>query len=140
MIHTGATYQMIVNKLFTGMIGMTMKSYMDDMLLKLVKRINHVEDMRNTFECMRLHKVRLNPVKRAFGVQSGQFIGYMVSQRGIKVNLETLESIEGMYSSTCHREVQSLNGILTTLSHILSKSGDKSLIFFEVLQVNKQFE
>lgn len=68
-----------------------------------------------------------------------QIHGIYVSQRGIEVNFEKLEAIEGMESYTCHREVQSLNEILTALNHFLSKSGDISLLFFQVLKANRKF-
>lgn len=46
LINAGATYQMMVNKLFAGMIDNAMEAYVDDMLVKSVKGINHVEDMK----------------------------------------------------------------------------------------------
>lgn len=101
LINTGATYQMIV---------------------KSVKGVDHVEDLRKNFECIRPYQVRLNPTKCAFGVHSVKFIGYMVSQIRIEVNLEKLEAIEGMKSPTCHREVQSLNGRLAVLNRFLAKA------------------
>lgn len=104
MINAGTTYQIMVNKLFTGMRGINVEAYVDDMLVKSVKGIDPVEDLRNIFECMRLHQVHLNPAKCAFHVQSGKFLGYMVSQRGIEVNRENLEANEGMRSPTYHRE------------------------------------
>lgn len=64
----------------------------------------------------------------------------MVNQRGIKVNLEKFNSIEGMKSLTCHKEVQTLNERLAALSSFLAKACDKSLPFFQVLGANKKFE
>lgn len=59
-INVGASYQKMENKLFTGMIDVTMEAYVDD---KLVKGVDHVEDLQKTFECMRLHQVCLYPAK-----------------------------------------------------------------------------
>lgn len=95
----------------------------DDMLVKSVKGIYYVEKLKKIFECMRLHQVRLNPAKCAFNAQSNRFLGYMVIQRGIEVNREKMEAIQGM-------EVQRLNGRLAALTCFLAKSGDKSLQFF----------
>lgn len=49
---------------------------------------------------MRLHQVCLNLTKCAFGIQSSQFLGYIVNQRVIEVKLEKLKVIEGMCSPT----------------------------------------
>ena len=48
----------------------------------------HVGDIGNIFEILRKHKLRLNASKCSFGVGSGKFLGYMVTHRGIEVNLD----------------------------------------------------
>lgn len=70
-----ATYQRMVNKLFVGMIGVTMEAYMDDMLVKSVKGIDHTERLRKTFRRIHLHQIHLNPAKFAFGVYQEIFRG-----------------------------------------------------------------
>ena len=37
--------------------------------------------------------MKLNPGKCVFGVASGKFLGFMVSQRGIEANLEKVQAI-----------------------------------------------
>ena len=37
--------------------------------------------------------MKLNPSKCVFGVTVGKFLGFMVSQRGIEVNLEKVRAI-----------------------------------------------
>lgn len=49
----------MVNKLFAGMIGLIMEAYVDDMLFKSIKGVDHIEDLRKNFECMRFHQVTL---------------------------------------------------------------------------------
>lgn len=126
LINAGATYQKMVNKLFAGVIDDTMETYFDN-----------VEYLKMNIDHMRLHQVRIDLAKCAFGMPLGKFLGYMVSQRGIELNPEKLEAIKGMKSQTCHRVVQCLNGRLTTLNRLLAKSRDKSLAFFRVLRANK---
>lgn len=50
LINEGVTYQRMIKKHFAGMICITMEPYVDDMLVKSVKGVDHVEDLRNTFE------------------------------------------------------------------------------------------
>ena len=45
----------------------------------------HLEDLGNTFNVLRKHKLRLNASKCSFGVGSGKFLGYMVTHREIEV-------------------------------------------------------
>ena len=37
--------------------------------------------------------MKLNPSKCAFGVSSGKFLGFMVSHKGIKANLDKIQAI-----------------------------------------------
>ena len=40
--------------------------------------------------------MRLNPAKCSFGVGSGKFLGYMITQRGIEANPEKVQAILNM--------------------------------------------
>jgi len=57
------------------------------MVVKIKVVSEHVGDLRNIFEILRKHKLRLNASKCSFGVGSDKFLGYMVTHRGIEVNL-----------------------------------------------------
>ena len=37
--------------------------------------------------------MKLNPSKCAFGVSAGKFLGFMVTQRGIEVNLDQIKVV-----------------------------------------------
>ena len=57
----GAAYQWLVNKVFTALIGKTMEVYVDDMITKSVKEIDHVSEMEETFKTLRHYRIKLNP-------------------------------------------------------------------------------
>ena len=63
------------------------------MLVKSVREDNHLSDLQETFDTLRLYSMRLNPSKCVFGVTAGKFLGFMVSQRGIEVNPEKVRAI-----------------------------------------------
>ena len=48
----------------------------------------HLDDLGSTFNVLRKHKLRLNTSKCSFGVGSDKFLDYMVTHRGIEVNLD----------------------------------------------------
>ena len=84
--NAGATYQRLVNKMFVRQIGWNVEVYIDDMLVKSKEEDHHLNDLRETFETLCLYRVKLNPSKCMFGVLSGKFLGFMVSQRGVEAN------------------------------------------------------
>ena len=78
--------------------------------------------------------MKLNPSKCAFGVVSGKFLGFMVSQRGIEANLKKVQAILNMTSPKTVKEVQKLTGRIAALNRFVSKATDKCLPFFKTLK------
>ena len=67
--------------------------YVDDIITKSKIPNEHVEHLKETFGLLRKYKMKLNPKKCALGVDSGKFLGFMVSHRGIEVNPEKIQAI-----------------------------------------------
>ena len=101
----GATYQRLINKIFKEQIDHNMEVYVDDMLVKSKPSMNHIADLEETFSALRKYKMKLNPVKCAFGVASEKFLGFMVSKRGIEANLEKIRAIQEMTAPKSIKEV-----------------------------------
>ena len=58
------------------------------MLVKSLHEVDHLDDLRETFNILRSFNIKLNPNKCTFEVTAEKFLGFMVSQRGIEVNPE----------------------------------------------------
>jgi hypothetical protein len=84
--NVGSTYQRMITKMFTEQIGKTVEVYIDDMIVKSIYEEDHPRDLHAVFNTLRLHRLKLNTSKCAFGVGSRKFLGFMVTQRGIKAN------------------------------------------------------
>ena len=77
--NVGATYQGLVNRMFIQQIGRNVEMYIDDMLVKS-KEDCHLDDLREKFKTLHLYDIKLNPNKCVFGVSSGKFLDFLVSQ------------------------------------------------------------
>lgn len=86
--NAGVTYQKLVTKIFSHMIGSTVGVYIDDMVVKIRKATNHCADLKETFDVLRKYNMKLNASKCAFGVDSRKFLGFLVTHRGIEANPE----------------------------------------------------
>lgn len=95
LLNAGATYQRMINKVFERQIGRNMECYVDDMIVKSDDK-THVDDLRECFQTLRKNNMRVNPTKCTFGVRSGKFLGYLVSERGIEANPEKIQAIVDM--------------------------------------------
>ena len=103
--NAGATYQRLVNKMFNQQIGRNMEVYVDDMLVKSKEELTHLDDLKETFVTLKKHQMRLNLSKCVFGVVSGKFLRFIVSQRGIEANPEKVRAIIDMTSPRTIKEV-----------------------------------
>ena len=81
-----ATYQRAMNAIFHYMLGHHIEVYIDDIVVKSKRANEHVDHLRKSFERMRHHHLKFNPLKCAFGVHARNFLGYLVHQRGIEVD------------------------------------------------------
>ena len=129
-----ATYQRLVNKMFCKQIGKNMEVYVDDMLVKSKEELAHLDDLKETFATFKQYQMKLNPNKCVFGVALGKFLGFMVSQRGIKANPKKVQAIINMASPRTVKEVQKLTGRIATLNRFVSKVTDKCFPFFKTLK------
>ena len=136
--NAGATYQRLMNKMFAQQTGRNVQIYVDDMLVKSRREEDHLEDVRETFDTLHSYNIKLNLGKCAFGVMAGKFLGFMMSQRSIEVNLDKIQAIMEMTPLRNVKEVQSLNGKVAALNRFVSRATDKCLPFFRTLK--KSFE
>ena len=81
--NAGATYQRAMNTIFHDLIGGYLECYIDDIVVKSQSMEEHLFHLEAAFERMRKFKLKLNPLKSAFGVSSRNFLGYVVHKRGI---------------------------------------------------------
>jgi hypothetical protein len=75
----GATYQKCVHTALEGQIGWNIKAYIDDIVVKSEKYGDLLDDLKETFDNLRMFKMMFNPKMCVFNVSSGKLLGYMVS-------------------------------------------------------------
>ena len=91
------------------------------MLVKSRREDVHLNDLKKTFDTLRSYNMKLNPSKCAFGMTAGKFVGFMVSQRGIEVNLDKIRAIMEMAPPRNIKEVQTLNSKVIALNKFMSR-------------------
>jgi hypothetical protein len=75
-------------------IGRNVEAYIDDVVVKLKKHGDLLDNLKDTFGNLRKYKMMLNPKKCVFRVSLGKLLGYMISFWGINVELKKVEAIE----------------------------------------------
>jgi hypothetical protein len=71
-------------------------TYVDDNVVASRKKATYIQDLAETFANMRRAELKLNPEKCVFSMQRGRALGYLVSVKGIKGNLDKINAIVHM--------------------------------------------
>jgi hypothetical protein len=100
-----ATYHNGIQIILEIQIERNIEAYIDDVVVKLKKCGDLLDDLKETFDNLRKYKMMLNPKKCVFGVSYGKLLSYMVSARGIDVNPKKVEVIKQMQPPQSQREI-----------------------------------
>jgi len=137
--NAGATYQRLMDKVFSHIMGKCVEVYVDDMVVKSPSHHQHAQDLSTVFFALRQYNIRLNPKKCVFDVDRGKFLGSMLTQRDIEANLEKCNAIIEMRSPNSVKEVQRLIGRLTAISHFLPKLAEQTQPIIQLLKKSANF-
>jgi hypothetical protein len=75
-------------------IGRNIEAYIDNVVVKLKKYEDLLDNLKETFNNLHKYKMMLNPKKCVFGVSLGKLLGYMVSSQGIDASQKKVEAIK----------------------------------------------
>ena len=114
-----------------------MEIYIDDIVIKSKKATEHVNNLRKSFEMMRLHQLELNPLKCAFGVQTGNFLRFLVHQRGVEVDQNKAKAIISAKAPQNKKEVQKFLGQVNYLRRFMSNLVGKTRIFSYLIKLKE---
>ena len=89
-----------------------------------------IDNLRETFDDLRVYKMMPNPAKCVSGVPTGKLLGFLVSNRGIEANPEKIKAITSLAKPTCINDVQRLVGRIVALSQLISRFGQKAIPLF----------
>ena len=73
--------------------------------------------------------------KCAFGVSAGQFLGFMVHERGIEIGQKSRRAIDEAVPPTTKTELQSLLGKINFIRRFISNLSERVLPFSPLLKL-----
>ena len=118
--NVGATYQRATTTLLRDLINKEVQVYVDDMIVKPKDREGHILALQKFFERIHFYKLRLNSNKCTFGMTSEKLLGFIVSQRGIKVDPKKIKAIVEMKPPRTEKEIQGFLGRIQYISKFIA--------------------
>src|ERR1044072_1795408 len=135
--NAGATYQRAMDSIFHDFIETFMQVYIDDIVIKSVSSETHLHHLSQSFETMRKHGLKMNPLKCAFFVQAGDFLGFVVHKKGIEINQNKTKAIMKTKAPTSKKELQSLLGKINFLRRFISNLSGRTQVFSPLLRLKQ---
>jgi hypothetical protein len=87
------TYQRAMNLIFHNLLGIIIEIYIDDVIVRSDSMGSNLADLRLALERMYWYGLKMNPLKCAFGVLAGKFLGFIIHEHGIQIDPKKIESI-----------------------------------------------
>ena len=118
--NAGATYQRAVQTISKNMLRKTVEWYVDDLVVKSKKKLDHLRNLWQIFERLRRCQLKMNPLKCRFSVTCGKFLGFVIRRRGIKIDQAKVKAIQDMPEPKNLKELRGLQGNLTYIRWFIS--------------------
>ena len=126
--------------IFHDMMHCELEDYVDDIVVKSKKREDHVKILRKVFERCRVFKLRMNPLKCAFRVSFGKFLGFLVHSRGIDVDLSKAKTIATMKPPATVKELKNFLGKVSYIQRFIPSLASIISAFAKLLKKGQSFE
>jgi hypothetical protein len=138
--NAGCTFSRMIAIVLHPQLWRNILAYMDDIVVKSVKRRYHISDLAETFTNLRAANLRLNPEKCVFGIHKGKVLGCLVSTKGIEANPDKIKALIEMQDPVSMKDVQKLTERVVVLNRFIPRAIERSLPFFQVLRSTKNFQ
>ena len=97
-------------------------------------------DLNKVFKALRKNYMKSIPKKYVFGAEGEKFLGFMLTHRGIEVNLNKCQVIIDIKSPKNIKELQKLVGKLTMLSLFMPRLIAKTKPIIQLLKKASRFQ
>jgi len=112
---------------------------LDDFSAHSLCRADHPNHLRAIFIRCRFYRIRLNPHKCVFCVESGRLLRFIVSRQGIRVDPIKVESILNLPPPSTLCQLQSLQGKTNFLHRFIPNYGEITRGFTWLLKKGSEF-
>ena len=126
--------------IFHDMMHQELEDYVDDIVVKSRRREKHFCVLKRVFERCRAFKLRMNPLKCAFGVSSWKVLGFLVHNKGIDVDPTKTTTIATMRPPATVKELKSFLGKVSYIRRFIPRLASITSAFTKLLKKGQSFE
>ena len=106
-----SAFQNAMNIVLKPFLGRFAYVFLDDIIVYSSSLEEHLEHLKKVFDKLREANLRLKPSKCKFVVPQVEFLGHVISAKGITPNADKVQVIRGLKTPSTVREVRSFLGM-----------------------------
>lgn len=113
--------------------------YIDDILIHGKTKEEHDRRLKQVFEKAKICNIKFNLNKCKFGMKEIKYLGYKLSENGIKIDDEKLKAITQMPTPTNKKELQRFLGLVTYVGRFIDNLSEKTAALRKILKGDSIF-
>ena len=87
-------------------------------MIKLAGLSHHLADLGLALKRTSQYGLKMNPLKCAFGVSAGKFLGFIIHEKGIEIDPRRIEAMKKVEAPTCKKDLQNFLGKVNFLRRL----------------------
>ncbi|KAK3506497.1 hypothetical protein QTP70_003044 [Hemibagrus guttatus] len=108
-----AVFQSFINGVFKDILGKWVIAYIDDILVYSTSLEEHVHHVREVLSRLQRHHLFVKPEKCEFHQTTMTFLGYVIMQQGVEMDVTKVQAVTEWPSPTTVKELQRFLGFAT---------------------------
>lgn len=132
--NSAATFQRFIDSVVSGLQGVY--AFVDDILVASATKEQHDRDLRNLFQRLSCHGLRISPEKCSFYAKELVFLGHQVSSKGISPPRDRVNSLAAMTAPKDKKEVRRVIGMFSFYQRFIPKFAN---IVAPLRELDKEF-
>ena len=139
---TGAPgyFSRIINDILYPILGSQVFCYLDDIIVVSKNIEDHFIQLQQVLHRLGEANIKLKLEKCKFFASEVNFLGYKISEKGLKMDPRRVEVIKQMPSPKCKKELQALLGCVNYYRLFIREFADIAEPLYELLRKNKRYE
>jgi hypothetical protein len=101
---------------------------------------SHLANLCLAFERMCRYGLKMNPLKCAFGVSAGKFLGFIIHEHGMEIDPTKIWSINKVQLPQCKNNMQKFLETVNYLRRFISNLSGKISAFAPILRLRNEAE
>jgi hypothetical protein len=94
LINISTSFQVLINNIFREYLDIFVVAYLDDILIYSTNEKDHIKQVNLILKTLEKAGIRINEPKCTFHAKEIEFLDYIISLNGIKINPKKIQTIQ----------------------------------------------